>query len=253
MAADARDIHLHRAHDPEVLADLALALDDLGHGGRAVGHAAQLAERALEEAARTVVGGLAFHAGERLGREGRVARIRSKGEVQLRRAPAEQRRPFEVGPDKQVAGLEVGRCDVEQAGRGHGVELFDARVGQGLFEPVAQGVDHVVEAVTLVCHVLLERRDGHDLGGGRVGPELDGAPDAWGVGEPRPLAQEPAHLDAGVDALFEAPDELDDGRLAEDHRAVRLLRGDGGRRRVGGDLPAQPAEVLGRHAGQRAA
>ena len=184
---------------------------------------------------------LAVQRGQGLGGEVGIAVIRRQGQVQLGRPATEQRRPLEVRADQKVTGLELTPFTGEEAARRAQAELRILAVGQRLLEAVDQGVHDVVPPVVLVGDELLEDRHRGRRGTRRVGPVLDAPTAERGVGKTSPLAQEPPDLDPGVDPLLETADELDDGPVAEQDRAVRLLGGEGhGRVVLGQELVELP-------------
>ena len=81
-------------------------------------------------------------------------------------------------------------------------------------------VERVRPRVSLVLHVPLEDRDRRSASS--VG-QLDRAGGRRGVPEDGAIGEEAAHLELRVDALLEAPEQLQDEPVAEGHRRVALI------------------------------
>ena len=132
------------------------------------------------------------------------------GHVRVERAGAERRGELAVHRAHRLADA-VGLAGEVAA------DLVGAQVGLG--EQVAHAGQGHRPAVGRVRRVLLQHRDGHGLAVERA---LDRPEQGRHLGAAL-AAQRPVQLEVRVEPGGRAAEELEDGALAVDHRAVRLL------------------------------
>ncbi len=235
MAADALRLHRQHAELAHPVDDLVLPLEHLLESGGSVGQRPRVVEDLARQAARPVVQRLAIERGEWFRSEIGVPVVRGQRLMELRCPLSQQGRPLEVRAHEEMSRFELAPVQGEEAARRSEAELDVLAMGQRFLEAVRQGIDDVVPPVVLVRDELFEHGHGGRGRARRVGAVLHAPPAERRVGEAGALAQEAPNFDARVDALFETPDELHDGAVPEEDRAVRLFGREGHGRVVLGD------------------
>ena len=220
---------LHDAVQP--LEDLALACHDalaFGASRRPSGTLAQLAAEHAEGPPGQVADGLVQRSLVEL-REGLPAEVRQvgfrgQGDVQLRRAAAQQRGRLQVRAEhrfRQARGRLGRQLQQRLPGQQLGGQLRQRLLREDVLEIAIHGVQGVAPGVALVVDVALQDADG-DRGPPRH-EILDRPGQRRGVRKGHVVREEGLDLQLGIDSLLQPAEDLQEELVAVEDGAVALL------------------------------